>query len=585
MPLSASPSNFPDPHELVRNELRILNSGLFARASVKASFLKYLVEEELENRGAFLKESTIAVGFFKKPADIDLRRFSGVRVIAKQVRDQLRIHYYYYPFTTARIVLEAGSYRPTFLFLQPVELEPVKDARPLVALVLPVATFPEAAKLGPLAAELRLSILEVLHKSHPEIRFEMVTELASDSSSNTGFDYVLELSLQTASVDGCLQFTVGFETSDRGVLAIESTTRPDNEWRLLIPDLVPLVNLALSELRIHQTRSVNEQKRLTRDFLDWLEGYASLERRTQAGITRAVQRFDEILERNGNHSAALAGSAEVLLIYHHYTEVPANQGWREALRRAQESVRLDANNAEAHAALAYAKLLADHDFQGAERIFKFALDLDPRNHRAHHWYCNLLTMQGRFAEAILHAQGAYALKATSPIVSKILGDPYYYGRQYDEAIRHYSSAIDRHGNWTAYLFRGLALSERRAPGDIELATTDFARAARLNPAARHEIDGAYGYLCAVTDQATAAAQVITQLRSTARPGVPLSLAALYAGLGAIDLSFEWLHKAFEDPNEVLFWFAVDPRFDPLRADPRHSGILARLGLGKALLTH
>ncbi len=54
-------------------------------------------------------------------------------------------------------------------------------------------------------------------------------------------------------------------------------------------------------------------------------------------------------------------------------------------------------------------------------------------------------------------------------------------------------------------------------------------------------------------------------------------AIFYAHLGEKDEAFEWLEKAFEQ-NEAVSNLKVDPRWDPLRSDPRFQNLLRRLNL-------
>ena len=59
---------------------------------------------------------------------------------------------------------------------------------------------------------------------------------------------------------------------------------------------------------------------------------------------------------------------------------------------------------------------------------------------------------------------------------------------------------------------------------------------------------------------------------------PMTMAAIYVGLGERDLALEWLEKAVEQPGEHQFWFAANPLFDPLRSDPRFDELLERMNL-------
>ena len=55
-------------------------------------------------------------------------------------------------------------------------------------------------------------------------------------------------------------------------------------------------------------------------------------------------------------------------------------------------------------------------------------------------------------------------------------------------------------------------------------------------------------------------------------------ALVYTGLGEKDEAFHWLRKAIELRVPMVGVLKVDPRFDPLRSDPRYADLLRRMGL-------
>ena len=59
---------------------------------------------------------------------------------------------------------------------------------------------------------------------------------------------------------------------------------------------------------------------------------------------------------------------------------------------------------------------------------------------------------------------------------------------------------------------------------------------------------------------------------------PFDLALEYATLGDVDHAMRWLERSYHEREVDLTALQVDPRLDPLRADPRFADLVARVGL-------
>jgi hypothetical protein len=59
---------------------------------------------------------------------------------------------------------------------------------------------------------------------------------------------------------------------------------------------------------------------------------------------------------------------------------------------------------------------------------------------------------------------------------------------------------------------------------------------------------------------------------------PKAMIAAYAGIGENDHAFEWLERAYNERDGIVYWLKAAPVFDPLRHDPRFDDLTRRLGL-------
>ena len=51
---------------------------------------------------------------------------------------------------------------------------------------------------------------------------------------------------------------------------------------------------------------------------------------------------------------------------------------------------------------------------------------------------------------------------------------------------------------------------------------------------------------------------------------------IYVGLGDKDQAFSWLQKALDERSTWVMYYRVEPRLDPLRADPRFAALLQKI---------
>jgi Tfp pilus assembly protein PilF len=65
--------------------------------------------------------------------------------------------------------------------------------------------------------------------------------------------------------------------------------------------------------------------------------------------------------------------------------MPRNETYFKAFAAAKKTVEFDQQSPEAHASLAFVTLWGMWDAADAEKEFRRAIELDPKNAKAHHW--------------------------------------------------------------------------------------------------------------------------------------------------------------------------------------------------------
>ncbi len=127
-----------------RDEVRralddVLDSSHFRNSRRYPTLLRYLVEEALAGRVDDIKERTLGIEVFGRPADYDTNTDTAVRYTAGEIRKRLTLYYHAHPDASVQIALTTRSYAPEFLLAQEEETAEEIAAEPTTHLVSGVA--------------------------------------------------------------------------------------------------------------------------------------------------------------------------------------------------------------------------------------------------------------------------------------------------------------------------------------------------------------------------------------------------------------------------------------------------------------
>jgi Tfp pilus assembly protein PilF len=145
-----------------------------------------------------------------------------------------------------------------------------------------------------------------------------------------------------------------------------------------------------------------------------------------------VDSFTQAIVHDPNYAPAYVGLADCYNLLREYTLMPATEAYPRALAAAQKAVELDDQSSEAHASLAFALFYGTWNASDADREFRRALDLNPNNAGAHHWYATYLATVGRNSESVEEIERAQALNPASKSVLADKGDLLWLAGRHDE---------------------------------------------------------------------------------------------------------------------------------------------------------
>ncbi|MBI3327479.1 MAG: tetratricopeptide repeat protein, partial [Nitrospinae bacterium] len=289
--------------------------------------------------------------------------------------------------------------------------------------------------------------------------------------------------------------------------------------------------------------------------------------------------FEQAIDRDPNYALAYASIADtyILLPFVAATTRPM-EVYPRAMAAAEQALQKGDSFATVHTTLASAKLWYVWDWAGAESAFQQALALSPNDaitHRRYAWY--LITM-GRLRDAIAVMHRAQELNPLSPGFTRNVGLVFYFARQYDQAIAHFRTALDLDPDFhTAYSGLVYAYLQKRMFAEALAVCQQMLDRWGGTPWILWDL----GYASAVSGKRDQARQVLAELHERAQHTYvkPLAFAWIAIGLDEKDQAFTWLEKAYEDRDPYLTLLNADPVYDNLRADPRFTALLKKIGLG------
>lgn len=331
---------------------------------------------------------------------------------------------------------------------------------------------------------------------------------------------------------------------------------------------------------------VGEKQRIEKKVTTSLEAYTLYlkgryywNQMTGEGLKKSIEYFEQALEKDPSYALTYAGLADTYGLLGYWGYLPANDAYPKAKAAAMKALEIDSTLAEAHTSLAWIKLIYDWDWPGSESAFRLALIHNPSYATAHYWYALYLAATGQLDAAIAEIKRAQELDPLSLIINTSVGFIFYLARQYDPAIEHLQKAIEMDPNfvWARFDLGHVYLEKKM----YEEAIAEFQKEMDLTGGGPVAI-GNLGYAYAVSGRKSEAQKMLDTLKEKANQGyVPFgAFAWLCIGLGEKDQAFEWLQKAYEERSSYLLYLKVQPLYDNLRADPRFTELLKKMGLEK-----
>jgi TolB-like protein/pimeloyl-ACP methyl ester carboxylesterase/Tfp pilus assembly protein PilF/predicted Ser/Thr protein kinase len=315
----------------------------------------------------------------------------------------------------------------------------------------------------------------------------------------------------------------------------------------------------------------------------YLRGRWFYNKQTGDGLTKAIEYFEQTLSKAPDYAQAYAAIADCYVMLPFLGSFAPREAFPKAKETAIKAVEIDDTSAEARVSLGLILQMYEYDWDGAEKEYKKAIELNPGYAMAYDRYALLLLRMCRYDEGIVEIKRALELDPLSLQIHRDATYVFCLARKPDQAIEIARRAIELDPYYSgAHAMLGFAYLQNSM---YEEAKTELRKEMEVSGGLDPIAETLLGMIDASTGNIDEAKQVLENLieRSRREYIPPYFIARLSFVVEGTDQGFDWLEKAYEEHDNFLCHLKVDPFFERLGicSDPRYIEMLRRIGLAKS----
>jgi TolB-like protein/Tfp pilus assembly protein PilF len=409
------------------------------------------------------------------------------------------------------------------------------------------------------------------------MQFKSTTKSIAQIGSELGVSHVLEGSVRR--VGERVRITAQLiRVSDESHLWAQSYERGLHDVLEVQADVARAV---AREIQIKLTP--HEQRRLDPDKIRsinsqahelYLRGRHFWYRRTEEGIRKSIECFEEALQYDPRFAAAYDGISDAHTMLACRGMCPALESFHKAKAAARQAVRLQPELGEGYASLAHVRL-HDWDWVELESDFRQAVGLDPGYAIAHYWYAEFLMAMGRTREALGRVEHGWELDPLNSVINASVGMIRYLAHDYDGALVALRRGLEIDPtHYVSYLRVGLVCLQKKLPHEA----IDAMRQAVLHSGGSTEALAGLAQAHAVAGDKPAMQRIVKELGESGHRYVsPYNVARVYGAINDKQRAIEWLERAYREHNPDLIELTREPSFAGLHSDAKFRELVDRIG--------
>ncbi|MCW8803169.1 MAG: tetratricopeptide repeat protein, partial [Ignavibacteriaceae bacterium] len=343
-----------------------------------------------------------------------------------------------------------------------------------------------------------------------------------------------------------------------------------------------LANSIVNQLKktIHIEKTSKTLVKIPTENIDaynlYLKGLYNWNKWSPDFMQKAIQNFEEATKISPKFTLAFARLSACYVFLGAAGFMPNKIAYSKAKEYALKAFELDNSLIDAQLSLGMVKYFNDWDWEGAEKCFLKALEINPNSAETHQYYAMLLTTLGYHKKALKEAELAHQLDPLNAPISYILSFAYFNNNQTELAIEQHNKTLEIDSefgdtwNSLAWIYLKSANYEK---------AMDIFNKNPSDPANKVKALSGLGYAYAKlknSEKAKENIKILERMNSDQLP-TDMDLAIVYTGLGELDTAFNFLNNSVDKRLGGLNF--INGRYwKEIHDHPRFKEILKRMNL-------
>ncbi|NND34172.1 MAG: hypothetical protein HKN76_16415 [Saprospiraceae bacterium] len=299
----------------------------------------------------------------------------------------------------------------------------------------------------------------------------------------------------------------------------------------------------------------------------------SLGSKYRTSFQQNIEDFNARIRKDSQDVPAYLGIAESNIYLFIFGYVSRDRTVPEARMAFRHAYQIDSLSSEVHRMSGILSFL-DWDWNSAPKAFIRAIETDPQNLSARHWYSLYLAAMGRFAEAMAQSDTIMTMDPNEDFLIG-RGSLLYFQHQFEELKDLMLRTIPRDStlpwgyDWLGMAYNGI--EEHQASIDT------YVKAFELSDGTV-EVGAGLGHALGLGGRTHAAEAMAGYYTSRAQSDYlpPVQRSFIHLGIGEYDQALALLEQAFKEKSWFLIFIQIEPWYDPIRDQPRFQAILDKM---------